>query len=490
MNVVCSHCSALHWYDESLSNSSRRNPKFGVCCLQGQVSLPLPSLPPQPLRDLMNGAHPRSRHFMENIRRYNMALAFASTGVHTREQITTGPYSFVLHGEINHRIGSLVPSANLNGVVPAASYAQLYIYDPQAATDVRRGNNILSGLDSNIMAELHDLMTRVNPLVQVYKMTYEWFMAQPAEQCNMLHARIVLQPTEDPRRYNLPTAQEIAAIIPGSGENENVDKHRQIILRLKGGPLQEISHLNPLYAPLHYVLLFPRGEQGWHLTIPSNAGPNGNVRAEHVTERCYYAYVLHPRYIAQPEISYLFRGGRLLQQYMVDAWASIESSLLYWIRTHQKDIRADLYRGLLDAVTSSDQPVDLAQQGQRIVLPATHHGSTRHMYQLFQDSMAICRRYRKPDIFLTMTANPKWPEVEAALLELAGGNPGRKQTAADRPDIVARVFQLKKKALLKMIKDGFFGGLAADVYTIEFQKRGLPHMHLLIFLRDTDKIRD
>jgi hypothetical protein len=28
------------------------------------------------------------------------------------------------------------------------------------------------------------------------------------------------------------------------------------------------------------------------------------------------------------------------------------------------------------------------------------------------------------------------------------------------------------------------------VYTVEFQKRGLPHMHLLIFLQQQDKIRN
>jgi len=33
-----------------------------------------------------------------------------------------------------------------------------------------------------------------------------------------------------------------------------------------------------------------------------------------------------------------------------------------------------------------------------------------------------------------------------------------------------------------------FGKVASMVYTVEFQKRGLPHMHLLIFLQQEDKI--
>ena len=81
-----------------------------------------------------------------------------------------------------------------------------------------------------------------------------------------------------------------------------------------------------------------------------------------------------------------------------------------------------------------------------------------------------------------MTANPNWREIKEALL------PG--QTANDRPDIVSRVFELKKQALLKdVIKNGVLGKHVAHVYTVEFQKRGLPHMHLIVFFAHGDKIR-
>ena len=114
------------------------------------------------------------------------------------------------------------------------------------------------------------------------------------------------------------------------------------------------------------------------------------------------------------------------------------------------------------------------------------------MQQLFQDSMAICRFYRKPDIFLTMTANPNWPEITEQLLQddPVPGQAQSRQTTADRPDIVAWAFEEKKKALLKEVKAGIFGKAVAMVHTIEFQKRGLPHMHLLIFLDQPDKIRN
>jgi len=81
-----------------------------------------------------------------------------------------------------------------------------------------------------------------------------------------------------------------------------------------------------------------------------------------------------------------------------------------------------------------------------------------------------------------MTTNPKWPEI---LHSLFTG-----QTATDCSDIVSWVFEQKKKALLKLIDNGFFGTTIAHIHTIEFQKRGLPYIHLLIFLHPQHRIRD
>jgi len=109
-------------------------------------------------------------------------------------------------------------------------------------------------------------------------------------------------------------------------------------------------------------------------------------------------------------------------------------------------------------------------------------GSPRFMTQLFQDAIAICRHFHKPDLFLTMTANHKWPEIVQSLF------PG--QTATDYSDIVSYVLEQKKKAFLKLIDNGFFGTVVAYIHTIEFQKRGLFYIHLLIFLHPQDCIQN
>ena len=97
--------------------------------------------------------------------------------------------------------------------------------------------------------------------------------------------------------------------------------------------------------------------------------------------------------------------------------------------------------------------------------------------------MAVVRLHGKPDLFVTFTCNTKWPEITRSLLP--------HQTANDRPDLIARVFKLKLDALLFDIKkNNIFGRTIACIHVVEFQKRGLPHAHILIILAAEDKIRD
>ena len=103
------------------------------------------------------------------------------------------------------------------------------------------------------------------------------------------------------------------------------------------------------------------------------------------------------------------------------------------------------------------------------------------MIQHCQDALAINRHCGGADFFITMTANPQWREIKEALL------PG--QTPADRPDLVDCVFRAKVQELkAHLFKHGYLGRTVARVWTIEFQKRGLPHIHMIIFLHPDDKL--
>ena len=97
------------------------------------------------------------------------------------------------------------------------------------------------------------------------------------------------------------------------------------------------------------------------------------------------------------------------------------------------------------------------------------------MHEYAQDALTYVRHYGRPDLFITCTCNPTWDEIKDHLL------PG--QMASDRPDILARVFRQKLKTMIDLIvKCQVFGEVRCWMYSIEWQKRGLPHCHALIWL--------
>lgn len=195
----------------------------------------------------------------------------------------------------------------------------------------------------------------------------------------------------------------------------------------------------------------------------------------------YYAYRLMLR---NNESKHIFRCQQLFSQYLVDMAAKIESERLLYIRLNQSKLRSEKYEHLRDAI-KNDENVD--NIGKRVILPATFTGSPRHMHEYSQDGMIYVQKYGKPDLFVTFTCNPSWTEIKDLLLD--------GQLPQDRHDIVARVFRQKLLKFINFItKHNIFGKVKAWMYCIEWQKRGLPHVHLLIWLEnklnpnDIDKI--
>ena len=213
------------------------------------------------------------------------------------------------------------------------------------------------------MATIQAVIHKSHPYVELYRQAFEVMREKPPEEQNTVAMRLRAERHQDLRRYNLPTANdEVAVIIPGDGSEEHSD-HRDIILRLRAGSLERMTHLHPSYSTPHYPILFPHGEDGWHMDIPA---VGERRRSPNVSQRCYYAYRLHPRPGIQPPLLW---GGNLFQQYVVDAWASVEQNTLNWIKHHQKELRADVYSGLRDAALGDrDNNLNLAEHGQRIIL--------------------------------------------------------------------------------------------------------------------------
>ncbi|GJT67974.1 copia protein [Tanacetum coccineum] len=126
------------------------------------------------------------------------------------------------------------------------------------------------------------------------------------------------------------------------------------------------------------------------------------------------AYYRYQLHPRVKEFGLIFRGDRLFQQYVVTIFCALEQNRLDYIRTHQNDLRSDYLSGLYDAVSRGDREGIAA--GSKIILPRTFTGGPR-------------------------------------------------------------VFEQKVKDFLSFLKEvKTFGNGSAVLYTIELQKRGLPHV--------------
>jgi hypothetical protein len=97
------------WLKERLTKSSNKNPQFSLCCENGKVLLPSLLATPQELEVLLTSKESSVVKFRDQIRMYNLVLAFTSLGAKVDESVTrgAGPYFFRIQGEIYHKIGSL-----------------------------------------------------------------------------------------------------------------------------------------------------------------------------------------------------------------------------------------------------------------------------------------------------------------------------------------------------------------------------------------------
>ena len=382
-----------------------------------------------------------------------------------------GPYSFRLHGQLYHNAGPLHPEEGKD-----RTFGQLYIIEGDQAVESRLAHRSNEKCRRDIMLLLTTVLERLNPFAAAYKHMFqvEQEQEQIAAETGTAPPQVsmVIKRGHDRRRYNEPHHDEVAAVFTSTdGAPPNPD----FVVKSKADELTRLSYLSCNIDPMVYPLFFPRGELGWQRDTPHNTA---GVSHRKVTLLQFYAHRLAMRQSFSP----IFWGGKLFQQYVVDAYVRVESNNLNFIKQHQSKLRVESYQGLMDHIHSQADNAGKTP-GTAVILPSSFQGSPRAMQQHYQDAMAIVRMYGKPDLFLTFTCNPRWKEIADNLL------PG--QTAADRPDLVARVFKMYLNELMKDIRQRHVLGVpVAYIYVIEYQKRGLPHAHLLIILADGSKLRE
>lgn len=329
----------------------------------------------------------------------------------------------------------------------------MYIYyrcNSSGIQSRRRKNN---DLDNDTINSLKNMLDSCNPLVKSFRMVRDCLKDNDLQNVSL---KLIANRDKDGRTYNLPTAPEVAGLIVGDID-QLVDK-RDIIVQTNSGFLQRISELHPSYLALQYPLIFPFAEDGFRLGIKHKGIPHDcDVVRTRLTMREFFCYRIQDR---TKQFSLLLHAKKLFHQFLVDAYTMVESDRLSYIKRQQKKLRTDTFQNLNDNVQNGSN--NASETGKRILLPSSFTGGSRYMMQKYLDAMAICKSVGYPDLFITITCNPNWPEIHRCLSD-------KNLKPEDRPDILTRLFKIKLDHLIhEFKKDRIFGPLQAGKLTSLF----------------------
>ena len=365
-------------------------------------------------------------------------------------------------------------------------FAQLYVLDPSMEFTTRCANlsvppNITDeerGELGNILMDLQELLKRDNPYIKDYLQIIDILDEQLATGWLVISASA--RPTgEHEHRYNTPVCLEEVSFLSKNGRHD-------LVITKRDGALKIVSEQNLSAMPLHFTLLFPSGTKGWHPDLKQS--PDSNKR---LTTRDFAIFHLAWREEGTVEgvkhFNLIHYGDWLLQEFIVIMYKVAVNMELNWMSLNQEELQADTYKNVWEHVATRPDAIFLDDNqptwvGQKI-LPSTHVGGLRWYNAKFLDGMAIVKKNKKPTYFITMTCNPHWREIV--------DNLGPSQTAQNRPHLVARVFNMKKAQLIHDLTNGsIFGSPLAHMHMVKYQKRGLPHIHILLILAEEDNIHN
>uniref|UniRef100_A0A0K0FGK7 Helitron_like_N domain-containing protein n=1 Tax=Strongyloides venezuelensis TaxID=75913 RepID=A0A0K0FGK7_STRVS len=190
-------------------------------------------------------------------RRINNKFAFASYTGQQRDFKTSGPSTFVLHGETKRAINTAVPENKDN-----LFFGQLYFYGPDVAEDIINKN--------------------VNAFNEISVIT-----------------------NKNDRVHNLPEVTEIAALFKSEdGEVPNYN----VLLCNKTGKLKTLSYFSFLKDSATYLLFFPTEAFGWEEKKTYKKGSEQRS----LTKLIYYQNLIGVRPLFNP----LHHGRLLFQQFL------------------------------------------------------------------------------------------------------------------------------------------------------------------------------
>ena len=394
---------------------------------------PLPALPPE-YNILIHDPN-----ISRLSRRLNLIFSFAALESSHAFPTPGNPSFIAISGRIYHR---------LRGSPQAASAVRWLLYDGFDPSAAPHGD---ASIPLEWITLLRQCFLRINPLTRSISFLHDLQLNTPHDFSN---ASVVIRDAG---------ASEIAAIMCYDNTILSEVNPRRLIVSRWNNQDQYISTVSRLWEPLAYPLFFPSGTLGWGL-VGSELDPTEQYNNHDFDAPTTQIWYYRARLLRDSRF-HIF--GRLTNEYVIDMFTRDLECRLRYIRSNQSRLRSLEH----DAALMAE---DTVEESENIYLPASFLGSPRWTSNQIADSLAIAAAYGPPTFFLTFTCNSQWPEIQSQLL------PG--QVFTDIPVVVCRVFKQKLTRLMATLRKMFpnAGRLLYSITSVEFQKRGLPHAHILL----------
>ena len=448
----CPACNCLY-----LKSETNRK----VCCNNGEwldEKSYFPYLNPLP-QAIRHCALNRIEHFGTKSGFYNNLFSMAVTGVDNgRKGVGYETMNMKACVKLNGRTYHRFPDSNMQ----SCGIANI-IYDASLTNHVNEINSRVEGrknkepiVDKSLVDEIKFELGQINSYIQDCHIIKNYL----EDLSSLNHTVPIYEST-----LNIQTHMMEVGILLNQ-EHRNVyyqymtKENKNVFLNYESREIE----------PLCYPLFFTNGEQGWGKELLRN---HKLGRMEYVRSR-----------LLQPEVG-LYAYNRNGDQYLnVNRFQLMTRLTQYWLLDHlsahidsQLSYQSSNQEYISGYNNRDDTVIDQSRHTQndtsKTFLSDSLTGSPRHRKQLACNALAIVADLKRTHCFTTMTVDPNSPEV----LEQLIGN----ETAFDRMEIVCRVFKAKKDALVHNIKNGkYFDGRASYIiHVIEYQHRGLPHVHIV-----------
>ncbi|KHJ95423.1 hypothetical protein OESDEN_04632 [Oesophagostomum dentatum] len=209
--------------------------------------------------------------------------------------------------------------------------------------------------------------------------------------------------------------------------------------------------------------------------------PNSKANTEKRINRRFVSRREHSLYITarRGDITKhrLLGTGKLFAQYVLHLFTRIEADRISAIVRSRTEIRSTTASALYKYIDQKLQEKGI-RLGKLVTMPSYYVGSRSWCRKQYSVGMAVAQRLGKPDLFITFTGNSEWREIKENL-------PTKLDTWMTEPLLCVRVFYLKLKQFLnELVVEQIFGPVEAYQLSVEFQKRGMPHAHVLVTLKN------